>query len=1031
MRKLLILGVVGCLLVTGCAKKGWPPREAGDMAELERQFREMPMESRRFVQPLFWLHGDESKERLELLIDKMAESGCGGFVCESRPHNDFLGEGWYRDLDICLQAAKKHNMKMWIFDEKWWPSGSVGGKVPERYAAKKLVAEAAAVEGGTKYAGEGFGGEKFVAVIAGKEMEGGIDGGSLIDLSGKVKDGKLAWDVPAGKWQVMKFTWKLGAKTGEGLIVDGASQDCVDWYIKTVYQPHYDRFKGEFGKTIVGYFYDEPEVHGDWGTEVAKILRERGIDYKKALVAWKFRLAGEEQVTAKYQYQDAFFEAWGRTLYGGLQKWCERHNVDCIGHFIEHGDSYLKWGGPAPGNMFQMQKYSAMGGIDNVFNQFRIGERVGRDGPVFQTTKLGSSISHAYGKADDIAMSEVFGADGQDLAYSNMKWQADQHQVRGINFMVPHSFNPRAPYDTDCPPYFYMDEFEPRYPLFRVWADYTSRLSLLLTGGRHVAPVATIVCGNSIYAGKALFPDQITDMLDDIQYDSDWLAYDAFADARIVGSELSLFGEGYKVVIAPAAEVIPYDTLAKIKAFYDAGGIVIGYGILPSKSATFGKSGADIVWLREAIWGAGEIAASSGVCRMNSGGGRSYFLPEKPTQAELREVLSGAGVRPTLEVLEGKTDNWLHVLHRVKNGRDVFFIANQNSDGWSRRLVFRATARGYPECWDAMRGEATAIPFKRVSVEVVEFELTMEPSESALIVFQAKASERPARIESRTRTARLPIAVVRQAMPAVKAPAPKLAGDQVGFEGGSWVWYPEKETGLSVPPGTRYFRRKIEVPADRKVTKAQAVICADNSFTLFVNEKRAGGGATWERPTEIDVKALLTGGGNMFAIEGVNGGAELNPAGVIGVVRIEFEGGEAVVQRIDESWKCADVEAAGWTGAGFDDSSWRAARVVAQYGSGPWASTGGRVTLSPITADPFVGTCTIGEDVELKRYRVYLEMDELPDTSAAVKVNGVASGGVIGRPCRVEIGRLLKAGENKIEIQPLAPKSARVVFYAN
>ena len=31
-------------------------------------------------------------------------------------------------------------MTMWIFDEKWWPSGSVGGKVPEKYAAKRLVA---------------------------------------------------------------------------------------------------------------------------------------------------------------------------------------------------------------------------------------------------------------------------------------------------------------------------------------------------------------------------------------------------------------------------------------------------------------------------------------------------------------------------------------------------------------------------------------------------------------------------------------------------------------------------------------------------------------------------------------------------------------------------------------------------------------------------------------------------------------------------------------------------------------------------
>jgi hypothetical protein len=58
--------------------------------------------------------------------------------------------------------------------------------------------------------------------------------------------------------------------------------------------------------------------------------------------------------------------------------------------------------------------------------------------------------------------------------------------------MIPHSFNPRAPFDGDCPPYFYNGGFEPRYPLHRVYCDYTSRLSVMLSGGRHVCPVALL-----------------------------------------------------------------------------------------------------------------------------------------------------------------------------------------------------------------------------------------------------------------------------------------------------------------------------------------------------------------------------------------------------------------------------------------------------------------------------------------------------------------------------------------------------------
>ena len=135
-----------------------------------------------------------------------------------------------------------------------------------------------------------------------------------------------------------------------------------------------------------------------------------------------------------------------------------------------------------------------MGAIDAVFKQFVPGKK---DDSTYQTPKLGSSITHAYGKADDVTMVEIFGARGQDLTYPEMKWWTDLMQVAGVNFLIPHSFNPRAPYDTDCPPYFYNGGYEPRWPLYRVFADYTSRLSLMLTGGRHVCPVAFLFPGYS------------------------------------------------------------------------------------------------------------------------------------------------------------------------------------------------------------------------------------------------------------------------------------------------------------------------------------------------------------------------------------------------------------------------------------------------------------------------------------------------------------------------------------------------------
>ncbi len=570
---------------------------ASGFATVEQQFRELPPEARRLTGPLFWLHGDDSRERLEMYVGKVAEGGNGSFTTESRPHNDWLGEGWWRDLSICLDAAKKQNLQLWIFDEKWWPSQAVAGKVPPRYAAKRLEAATVEVEGPRAFEAEGYEGERYVAAVAGQvNAEGKIEGNTLVDLGPSIRGGKLRWEAPAGKWRILKFTHKqapgLIQVGGSQLSVDGASRDCVDWYLQTVYQPHFEHYQADFGKTIRGFFYDEPETPGDWGTEVNRVLAEWNVDWKKAYVAYKSELAGEEQVAARYQYLDALAEAWGRTMYGGIAAWCRQRGVKSIGHFMEHGNLYQNREFSA-GDMMRLQGHGDMGGIDAVFTQFVMGKRVAQDAPCWQTPKLGSSISHAYGMPDDVAMVEIFGARGQNLTYPEMKWWTDHMQVSGVNFLIPHSFNPRAPKDTDCPPYFYNGGFEPRWPLYRVFADYTSRLSLMLTGGRHVCPVALLYLGQSAHCGKHILPEQISESLQDALYDCDWLPFEVFEKDITVGrADLKLRNESYRVLVVPPVEVIPYATLAKVKQFFDQGGVVLAHGFLPTKSATLGKSSA-------------------------------------------------------------------------------------------------------------------------------------------------------------------------------------------------------------------------------------------------------------------------------------------------------------------------------------------------------------------------------------------------------------------------------------------------------
>lgn len=726
-----------------------------DWTHLEKQFDTLPMEARRLTGPLFWMHGDESPGQLTDTLQKVLEGGNGTFTAESRPHSDWLGEGWYRDLAVNLDFARKNNLTMTIFDDPWWPSQMMGGRVLPQYGSKKIVAAATRLKGPAKAAPSGYDDPHLIAVVAGlATADGAIDGRSLVDLTSRVKDGTLEWDAPAGDWSVMKFTWDFVGPVGtqrKFISVDGASPDCVDWFLKTVYQPHYDRFKADFGKTINGFFYDEPETQGDWGSDVPRLVAERKLDLAKLLVGYKFRLAGDEQLAARYAYLDAFAESWGRTMYGGMSRWCKERGVFSIGHFMEHDDC-LHDRTFCAGNLMQLQKHSDMGGIDLVCHQLYPG---GRNMKIYQTAKIASSVSHTYNKRDDLAMCEIYGGYDQKLTYPDMKWLADWHQVRGVNYLIPHSFNPRAPYDNDYPPYFDNGSHEPRWPLYRIWADYTNRLSLMLTGGRHVCPVAFLQVGQSIHVGKARRPEELTSALQDALFDCDWLLYDAWEDdSTLEGNSIRLHKEDYQILVLPAVEVIPYPTLAKARRFFENGGVVVAYDRLPDKSATLGRGSEDIAGLCREIWG--DAAPSLARCKTSKAGGRSYFLPAKPSSEDIRKVLVGdAGIHPTLDVVSGETNDWLHVLHRKKNDRDVFLVCNQNHEGKARDFTFRITAAGEPECWDPMRNEITSVPFRRVSKGCVEVDLTLEPSESVLLVFSPEKRQLPTRLTAEMKPKRI------------------------------------------------------------------------------------------------------------------------------------------------------------------------------------------------------------------------------------------------------------------------------------
>ena len=55
------------------------------------------------------------------------------------------------------------------------------------------------------------------------------------------------------------------------------------------------------------------------------------------------------------------------------------------------------------------------------------------------------------------------------------------------------------------------------------------------------------------------------------------------------------------------------------------------------------------------------------------------------------------------------------------------------------------------------------------------------------------------------------------------------------FQFSKWIWFPGGDPAKRTSPGTRYFRRTVVIPQNRKIIKARYLLTADNRFVLYVN----------------------------------------------------------------------------------------------------------------------------------------------------------------------------------------------------
>lgn len=591
------------------------------------------MKESNYIFPFLWMHGEEEpvlREYMKVIHDSNIKAVC----VESRPHPDFAGTGWWKDMDIIIEEAKRLDMKIWILDDSHFPTGYANGALdqePDELCRQSLVYQIIGiVEGGKsihvplgdyekaaswvpnmieayqiqekpmRY----FDDDKIISITAvrvdGKDIQ------DVIDLSMYIGQQECNVVLPEGRWKlyICHLTRNRGPHRN---YINMMSKESCHKLIEAVYEPHFKHYGLEFGKTIAGFFSDEPEIGNGhlyetgkrifelddqpWSKELEEWLRKQwGADFSKMLpLIWETEFADNLTARVRYDFMNAVTSLVQKNFSMQIGEWCWKHGVEYIGHMIEDNNQSTRTGSSL-GHYFRGLSGQNMAGIDDIGGQVLpegewngpyglMGEQ--RDGEFYHYVlgKLASSLAAIDPLKQGRSMCEIFGNYGWEEGVQLEKYLIDHFLVRGINHYVPHAFSPKEFPDPDCPPHFYAHGHNPQYRHFGELMKYTNRMCNLISGGRHKAPIAILYNAEAEWSGDYMNLSDAAKVLAENQIEYDFIPADVFKERVYyrteIGKDLVVNENRYRALIITQSQFITKEIAAAAEEMGKAGGRVV------------------------------------------------------------------------------------------------------------------------------------------------------------------------------------------------------------------------------------------------------------------------------------------------------------------------------------------------------------------------------------------------------------------------------------------------------------------------
>jgi hypothetical protein len=713
------------LAVALLAQRSWQQITAPSVREAAANFKTPPHEYGA-IQPFMGWNGADAKERMARIVqdlDRLAANGV--FVVNMSPGRGepkYLSPEHMNQVKFVVEEAKKRGMKLWIQDECDYPSGFAGGLVSEEYPQLTM---------------QGLDADIRINVMPGQTLTmptppDTLDALAVFAQTGAVQTVPISssginWRAPAPPpgaggypkpWELIlvRHIFRSSptrasnradgtrAKDSQYALIDYLNPDATRAFLKITHETYKQAVGDEFGKTVLGFFGDEPDYtcFMPWTPKLPDEFRQqKGYDLQPYLPLLFAPKMTDEAWRAKADYYDVWSGMFRETFFGVQAEWCARNNVEYLVH-LNHEEEGLRLDHPEDlirneGDFFRDMRHVEVPGIDNlsqlVPNAVHTPDATWNLNNNFP--KLASSAAHLFGRPK--VWTESAGGPGIDG-----KFQLDFQVVRGVNALQVGLPGVRGgPGGAPAPP-----------PQASMLAWYTNRAGYLMAIGRPAAQVGLYHPASSLWMGDEE-ADRSTTKLgwQLLEHQVDWDYFDEQSLSSVAtiadGGFKNLSGQVYRAIVVPSTTVITRSGLERFQAFVKAGGKVIFVGKTP-------KLVVDKTFLNAAKDAAPDL---------------SFATLIEPAGDITPRVIAAL---PKPDVALDSPWQRLTYTHRSWRDAELYYFFNESNKQESR--IATIAGRGQAQVWDLGTGEIHAISAATAESDAVRFPLVLGPYETKVVV---------------------------------------------------------------------------------------------------------------------------------------------------------------------------------------------------------------------------------------------------------------------------------------------------------